>query len=135
MPTVLHVCLAGEHVTNHLELVRALRQRHQITLVDRLEHLMATGVLTTADVLVLDSAGDTARLPDLLSQVKKGFPRLRVILVNGGLSQREVADAFGIGIADYFPQPCNIGLLGARIEVLGHRLRGLPVSAPSTDRP
>ncbi|HET9514222.1 MAG TPA: hypothetical protein VFO95_09840 [Gemmatimonadales bacterium] len=120
---VFHICLAGEHVTGHQELVHALRQRHQITLVDRPELLLATGLLSSADVLVLDSAADPARLPGLLHQLRDRFPRLRVVLVNGGLGPREVADAFGTGIADYFPQPCDVKLLGDRIEVLAGRYR------------
>jgi DNA-binding response OmpR family regulator len=131
VPTVFHICLAGEHVTRQQELVLNLRQGHQVTLVDHPDHLLATGLLGSADVLVLDSAGDTTGLSRLLGELRDRFPRLRVVLVNGGLGRREVVDAFGSGIADYFPQPCDVSLLSARIEVLATRLRdGIRRAAP-----
>lgn len=133
MPTVFHICLAGEHVTRQHDLVLTLRQGHQVTLVDHPDHLLATGLLASADVLVLDSAGDTTRLSHLLGELRDRFPRLRVVLVNGGLGRREVADAFGSGIADYFPQPCDVNLLSARIEVLAARLRGGILGATHAD--
>ena len=41
------------------------------------------------------------------------------------LSEQEKAEAFGLGVLDFFPAPCHVRLLAERLQVLA-RAAGLP---------
>jgi DNA-binding response OmpR family regulator len=43
---------------------------------------------------------------------------LPIVLVDGGLSEHDKADAFSLGVLDYFASPCHVDLLAERLQVL-----------------
>lgn len=123
---MVHVCLAGPGIAGHRALIDELRIHHEVTLVTdqtRLEHSWA---LASSDVLVLDAAGIRATLRPLLRSLRNRSPELPIVLVDGELSDDEKADAFSLGVRDYFPWPSEVGLLAERLDVLAraHQLRG-----------
>jgi DNA-binding response OmpR family regulator len=125
---VLHVCLAGPGISGHQALVDELRIHHEVTLLPdqmRLEH---SWVLHGIDVLVLDAGGIRAMLPPLLRTLHLLRADLPIVLVDGGLSEHEKADAFNLGVLDYFAPPYHVGLLAERLEVLARGREVPPAS-------
>jgi DNA-binding response OmpR family regulator len=113
-----HVCLAGPAIANNQALIDALTMHHEVSLVIdrvRLEHSRS---LDSSDVLVLDAAGIRATLHSLIQSLRRRRPDVPIVLVDGGLSEAEKADAFSLGVRDYFPAPCRVELLAERLEVL-----------------
>jgi DNA-binding response OmpR family regulator len=115
---MVHVCLAGPGIAGHRALIDELRIHHEVTLVTDQTRLAQSWVLSASDVLVLDASGIRATLRPLLRSLRLRCPRLPIVLVDGGLSESEKADAFTLGVVDYFPAPCDVGLLAERLEVL-----------------
>jgi DNA-binding response OmpR family regulator len=115
---MVHVCLAGPGIAGHRALIDELRIHHEVTLVTDQTRLEQSWGLAASDVLVLDAAGIRATLRPLLRALRRRSPELPIVLVDGGLSDDEKADAFTLGITDYFPSPYEVGLLAERIEVL-----------------
>jgi hypothetical protein len=119
-----HICLTGKKVTLDWQLISGLNVRHCVTLT-KLEHLFSnSSVLRTVDILVLDCNNfETLKsnLITFLKKVKAAFPRLCIVVINGGLSQKDIAGAFGQGISDYFPDfsdSYEIRLILERLESL-----------------
>jgi DNA-binding response OmpR family regulator len=110
------VCLVGPIVTNNALLLDALRGRHEISLVADQIRLEDSRALASSDVLVLDATG--IRLPPLLRSLRQRRPDLPIVLVNGGLTEDDKAEAFSLGVVDYFPAPYQVGLLAERLEAL-----------------
>lgn len=115
---MVHVCLAGPGIAGHRALIDELRIHHEVTLVTDQTRLEQSWVLGASDVLVLDAAGIRATLRPLLRSLRLRCPQLPIVLVAGGLSDDEKADAFTLGVTDYFPSPYEVGLLAERLEVL-----------------
>jgi DNA-binding response OmpR family regulator len=124
---MLHVCLAGPGIAGHRALIDELRVHHEVTLVSDQTRLEQSWILSASDVLVLDAAGIRATLRPLLRSLRRRRPELPIVLVDGDLSDDEKADAFNLGVLDYFPAPCDVGLLAERLEVLA---RVGPASGP-----
>jgi len=122
---MIRVCLAGPAVTNDHALVRALEAHHDVDLVADPRGLDRSAVIALSDVLVLDAGGLRAMLPPLLRALRLRRPELPIVLVDGSLSEHDKADAFSLGVLDYFPAPCHVGLLVERLQVLA-RTRGVP---------
>ena len=113
---IAHVCLAGPRVCNDWRLIQALKVRHPVTLVEQAALLAGDPMLGTVQVLALD--GDAAALEegDFLSRLKRSYPALNVLLVDGALDQGRLATGFQQGARDYFPEPYDVRLLAERIE-------------------
>lgn len=125
---VRHVCLAGQNLTNNWVLIQKLKAHHQVTLVERVRLVSRNSVLTTADVLIVDCGRSQGLGLRLVPLAKKYHPRLQVILVDGGLSQMEIAAAFRQGARDYFAEPYEPDLLVERVAFL---LRNQPTADDS----
>jgi len=113
---IAHVCLAGPKVCNDWPLIQALKERHPVTLIEHAALLAEESVMQTVQVLALD--GDAAGLGtgDLLGRLKRCYPALHVLLVDGALDQGRLATGFQQGARDYFPEPYDVRLLAERIE-------------------
>ena len=116
---VFHVCLAGRKVSNDWRLIQSLRSRCLVTLVERVELLVQRSFLSRTHLLVLDCSASAELVPQVLPRLKEEFPDLCVVLVDGGLSQKEIAAAFKEGVKDYFADPYDVELLLERIDSLG----------------
>jgi DNA-binding NtrC family response regulator len=119
-----HVCLAGQCICDDARLVAALQRAHQVTLVAELCELWRHPVLGDAAVLVLDNSSRDERMIDALPSLTQEHPRLCVVLVDGGLTQAQVARAFRAGACDYFPSPYDVDLLAERVSSLCRRPPG-----------
>ena len=120
---MLHVCLAGPMITSNQALVEALRMQHEVSLVARCTRLRDSRAVHNSDVLVLDATGIRATLRDLIRSLRLRRPDLPIVLVDGGLSEDDKADAFSLGVHDYCPAPCRVDLLAERLGALA-RARG-----------
>jgi DNA-binding response OmpR family regulator len=116
---VLHVCLAGPEVTSDQTLVGVLGSRHTVSLIEEPTRLHDSEVLDRMDLLVLDAAGIGGMLPWFLRSLRRRRPDLKIVLVDGELSEHDKADAFTLGVLDYFPSSYQADLLAERLEVLG----------------
>ena len=114
---VFHICLAGPRVSGDWLLIQALRAQHQVTLMERVRLLSRNAILTGVDVLVLDCSQGLRPMNFL----KRHFPDLCVVLVDGGLTRRQIAVAYQKGVKDYFPHPYDVKLLVERLHFLGSR--------------
>ena len=118
-----HICLAGRTVNNDWPLIQRLKAKHQVTLVEEVRLLSHNSILAKADVLVLDCSNSDGLALRILPFLKKFFPRLCTVLVDGGLSQQQIAGAFQRGALDYFSEPYDLTLLTERVEALGAKAR------------
>lgn len=115
---ILHVCLAGRKVSNDWGLIQSLRSRYLVTLLERVEHLVRSSFLIRAHLLVLDCSESAKLASQVLPRLKEDFPDLCVVLVDGGLSQKQIAAAFKEGVKDYFADPYDAKLLLERMDSL-----------------
>ena len=118
-----HICLAGPSIANNWPLIELLKRRHQVTIVEPVELLADNGLLATVDIVALDCSGQPRSGANLIRSFRATYPELRFVLVNGGLSQTEIANAFREGAEDYFSSECGTDLLVERIEHICRRLR------------
>jgi DNA-binding response OmpR family regulator len=125
---VLHVCLAGAALTANQALLGVLRMRHTVSLIAEPIRLYESDVIDRMDLLVLDAGGIRAMLPWFLRSLRHRRPDLKIVLVDGGLTEHDKADAFTLGVLDYFPASSHAELLAERLEVLG-RTRVAPSSS------
>jgi DNA-binding NarL/FixJ family response regulator len=115
-----HICIAGK-ISDDWEVVRRLKQRHQVTLVRQPVDLAKSTVLSTASVLAIDCGDSPESGLITLALVSRLYPQLRVVLVNGRLSQGEIAEAFRRGACDYLSSQVDPELTAERIESLCRR--------------
>ena len=112
-----HVCLAGEQVTCDWKLLHELARDSVLTLIARICGLERCAAWRTADVIVFDCSGCGGRIARPLGLVHHAFSG-PIVLVDGGLSPRQVAAAYRSGIKDYFAAPYDRKLLAERIRHL-----------------
>ena len=118
---VFHICLAGARVSNDWSLIQTLKSQHLVTLIERIHLLSRSSIPAVADIVVLDCSGNHEQGMQLVPWLKSNFPKLVVVLVNGGLSQEQIASAFRDGVKDYFADPYDVKLLAERVHTLGAR--------------
>ncbi len=94
-----------------------------MTLVEDPGDLAQSTVLSTVSVLALDcgTAPESGFL--ILSLVSRLYPELKVVLVNGRLSQSEIAEAYRRGACDYLSEQVESELTVERIESLCRQYR------------
>jgi DNA-binding response OmpR family regulator len=118
---ILHICLAGARVSNDLSLIQTLKSQHLVTLVESIHLLSLSPILPGTDMVVLDCSGNHERGLQLVPWLNSHFPQLVIVLVNGGLTQEQIASAFKEGAKDYFSDPYDVKLLAERVNALGAR--------------
>ncbi len=124
-----HICVAGK-ISDDWEVVRRLKERHQVTLVRQPVDLAKSTVLSTASVLAIDCGDSPESGLMALALVSRLYPQLRVLLVNGRLSQGEIAEAFRRGACDYLSSQVDPKLTAERIESLCRRSQFVERSLP-----
>ncbi len=127
----MHVALIGAALTRDMSLITRLCAGHVVTVAQTAQALALTSVITAADVLVLDAGHERHELGNLVRSIRKRDPTMTLLLVNGGLDQLDIAEAFQLGVTDYFARPWNERLLVERIEVLAARRRAATMAATS----
>ena len=128
-PAPAHICVAGQ-ICNDWEVVRRLKQRNHVTLVPWPADLAKSAVLSTASVLAMDCGDSPEAGLITLGLVARLYPQLRVLLVNGRLSQGEIAEAFRRGACDYLSSQVDPELTAERIESLCRRSNPVERSLP-----
>jgi DNA-binding NarL/FixJ family response regulator len=118
-----HVCLAGAGVTNNWSLIEPLKRNNQVTVVERLRMLHANSILATANVLVLDCGESPEWGLGAVRGLRRVYPDVDIVLVNGGLSAPEIAEAFREGVRDYFSHQSNTELVVERVQNLCRQAR------------
>jgi len=87
--------------------------------VDQLENCK---LLNTTHLLVLDCSQNSLTALRLVPQLFIAHPGLSVVLVDGGITQKQIAAAFHAGVRDYFAEPYDLTLLAERIDALCTRI-------------
>ncbi|MCB1018501.1 MAG: hypothetical protein H6509_15205 [Bryobacterales bacterium] len=118
-----HICLAGAGVTNNWSLIEPLKRTNQVTVVERFRMLFANSILATANVLVLDCSEEPERGVGAVRGLRRLYPDVAIVLVNGALSPAEIAAAFREGVKDYFSQQSNAALVVERVQYLCRQSR------------
>jgi DNA-binding response OmpR family regulator len=113
-----HVCLAGSSVSNNWALIESLKRNYQVTVIETYDLLLRNAVLSTVDVLLLDCEEGSEVGIETLRALRRRHPEVCVVLVNGGLTQNEIAAAFREGVRDYFSHHFNVPLLVERVRYL-----------------
>jgi DNA-binding NarL/FixJ family response regulator len=110
-------------VTNNWSLIEPLKRGNQVTVVERLRMLYANSILATANVLVLDCAEEPEWSLSALKGLRRIYPDVHIVLVNGALSPAEIGEAFREGVRDYFSYQTNAALVAERVESLCRQAR------------
>jgi len=113
-----HVCLAGPAVTNNWSLIEPLKRDYQVTVIERPRMLFANSILATASVLVLDCGNEPLWGLRAVKGLRRVYPDVHIVLVNGGLTPTQIADAFREGVRDYFSYQSNADLVVERVQSL-----------------
>lgn len=114
-----HVCLAGSTVSNNWALIEALKRHYQVTVIETFDLLLRNSLLSTVDVLLLDCEEGGGEIGiETLRTLNNRHNGLCVVLVNGGLTQNQIASAFREGVRDYFSHHFNVPLLVERVHYL-----------------
>jgi len=129
---VLHVCLAGTAITRDWPFIRRLKARCCVSLVRQLTHLPHTRILDSADAIVVDCCGASDTWLDVLCEIRARVPGAPVILIDGGMTQEEIACGLGSGAIDYFAEPYAADLLLQRVEVLAQQSHNARTSGGSS---
>jgi DNA-binding NarL/FixJ family response regulator len=121
-----NVWLVGPTVSEDWDLIQALKLDYVVTLIHTCEPalLAKEAVLKSATLIVVDCGartGDAARIFEAIRSMKKKLPGLVVLLADGGLAQEEIAQAYRLGVRDFFPSPYDARLLAERIVALCRR--------------
>ena len=101
-----------------------------MTLVRQPVDLAKSTVLSTASVLAIDCGDSPESGLMTLALVSRLYPKLRVLLVNGRLSQGEIAEAFRRGACDYLSSQVDPKLTAERIASLCRRSNFVERSLP-----
>lgn len=117
----LHVCLAGKEVSDDWKLIRRLRANYVVSVLWEADEIHQRPLLQSVDLLVLDCSGNASIAEVVPGQLMRRFPHLCLLLVDGGLSQQDIARAFQQGVKDYFAFPYDRRLLVGRIAALCER--------------
>jgi DNA-binding NarL/FixJ family response regulator len=118
-----HVCLAGAGVSNNWSLIDPLKRNNQVTVIENVRMLFANSILATANVLVLDCGDEPRWGLGAVRGLRQVYPDVSIVLVNGGLSPAEIAEAFRDGVRDYFSYQTNTALVAERVENLCRQAR------------
>ncbi|MBI1357969.1 MAG: hypothetical protein GC160_26830 [Acidobacteria bacterium] len=110
-----HVGLIGHSISADWTLITALKRRHPVTLAESVAMLHPAPY--AIDVLALECTG-LPRVAETVRLLRRRQPSLRIVLVGGGLSQSDVAEAFREGALDFFPNPEESALLAERLHSL-----------------
>ena len=111
-----HVCLIGRPLWRDWELVERLVQKHEVTLLHAIAprdlHLVAHLEIAAADSRACDA--DPRGCVELLRRSTGAA----IVLLDGGLGQREVATVLHAGAQDYFSEPFDFALIAERLTYL-----------------
>ena len=119
---VFHVCLAGRIVSCDWDLIERLRSRYLVSVMEHVEVLLRHSFLNSTHLLVVDCCENAGIVTEILPLLRQRYPDLCVILVDGGLSQKQIASAFQEGVKDYFASPYDVELLVERMDFLCMKL-------------
>ncbi len=112
------VCLVGPLVTDDWALIRNLKSKYLVTLAEQLDFLLQSDCFKEARLLVLDCSQDSDAVLEWLGGVKRNAPDLFALVVDGKLTQKQIAQAFQNGAKDFFTAPYDLALLIERIDSL-----------------
>lgn len=102
---------------DYLELVEQLSVEYSVKMISNKTAFENLTCKMTFDIVLIETPKDLSLLPYLLNLVQNTQVRVKsVMLVNGTLTQKALAEAFKNGIDDFFPYPVNISLLLERIK-------------------
>lgn len=131
----MHVGIVGPRLARDTELLARLSGTHLVTIShsrDAFAGLAGLAAMALFDVLVLEANAGRDDLTHLVAHLRQQDPQLTLVLVDGGLTQLEIAELFRLGVADYFATPWNDALLAERIDVLAMRHRVGTFNATTT---
>jgi DNA-binding NtrC family response regulator len=131
-----HTCLAGPEVSRNRALTELLVRQLSVTLVDDPRQLLRTSFLATLatfDILALDCDRHTEEVLALVRNLKALHPGLDIVLIDGHLTQSQLAAAFAAGARDYFPAAYDAALLAERISGLSRWRQRAAADAPGAE--
>jgi CheY-like chemotaxis protein len=119
----MHVGIVGPRLSRDIELLTRLSSTHLVTITPLHDARASPAVMDIIDVLVLEANASADAVTGIVTALRQRYPRITLVLVNGGLTQLEIAELFRLGVVDYFAAPWDDALLAERIDVLAARHR------------
>ncbi len=112
------VLLSGPTLALDDPLVQEL-QKHVTALKCR-KHAEIAAILETArvDILLLEITTESTMNLKIIKTIKRNFPHLKIIVVNGNGNRKALARAFASGAKDAFSKSYDRTLLVERIQAL-----------------
>ncbi len=113
-----NVLICGSEITNNHELLRLLKSK--VNLFQQTKSDQITQIIRQKNICLLIFELSKMIQDDLpcLKSLKKNFPELLIIIVNGNGSGENIIQSFKLGVKDYFKKPYDPVLLAERIEAL-----------------
>ena len=100
------------------DLIFKLLQNHVVTVATQLYDCKSISSETLNDIYLFEIPSDEEIFLMTLQEIFELNPEINIIILNGGAKRNTIAEAFRIGVCDYFPEPVNTILLVERINVL-----------------
>ncbi|RMF61053.1 MAG: response regulator [Calditrichaeota bacterium] len=112
------ILIAGRSIANDTHLVEAISQ-----IAEPVTQASPSGVEQTLQrnptlrLLLLEIDRNDFNV-GLLRRLRRAFPHVQVVIIDGSVDRNLLAEAFSLGVKDAFPKPLNLDLLIERVAVL-----------------
>ena len=114
-PTVL---ISGPLISRDEQLLSEIKQIARVfknTQNHKIESILKK---TRVDILLLELLKNNKSGIDIIKKIKKEFPMIQVVLINGNGNRNVIAEGFNDGIKDAFRMPYNRDLIVERINAI-----------------
>lgn len=112
------ILLRGEDILLDENLLATLRKIANVLMIQTAGMMNENFNKKTIDLLVFESSENWENDLKELRSLKKNYPEMIIIVINGGDSPDNVIRTFKMGVDDYFKKPVDAALLAERIEAL-----------------
>ena len=112
------ILLHGEQILLNQMFLEMLKKIALVIPMKSVENIQEIFSKQSIDLLVFESMETWEQDLKLLQVLKRNYPNLIIILIDGGESPENVIRCFKMGIDDYFKKPVDTVLLTERIEAL-----------------
>lgn len=112
------ILVAGGSIPKDTNLVKAISQiAETLTQTDASEVVPMLECNPTIRLVLLEIDRDDFNA-GLLGRLRRAFPHVQVVIIDGSVDQNLLAEAFSLGVKDAFAKPLNLDLLIKRVGVL-----------------
>lgn len=100
------------------DLISNLTRDYIVTITSQLKKLPVSLKESPNQVALLEIPDNEEVFLYTLKDILRKSPATRIVILNGCVKKTTIAEAFRMGVCDYFPKPVNHSLLVERIKAL-----------------